>query len=106
MSEEQYKITKQDCIGCKEYCELQQENQKLKEQLYSPDQVETACPKCGEKFYINYSREVYDLKNILTEFEKWLEEEKKKENWKYGDMYFNEFANIVLDKLQELKGDK
>ena len=47
----------------KNYIEqLQQESKKLKKQLYSPDQVETTCPKCGEKLYINYSREVYDLK--------------------------------------------
>ena len=42
--------------------QLQQENKNLNKQLYSPDQVETICPKCGEKLYINYSREVYDLK--------------------------------------------
>jgi hypothetical protein len=30
MSEEQYKFTKQDCIGCREYMELQQENEELK----------------------------------------------------------------------------
>ena len=106
------------------------ENKDLKKQLYSPDQVETICPKCGEKLYINYSREVYDLKqenhmlkqavdntyetsqdimyemqqenehykNILTEFEKWLE--KLNGN---GEVLL---PRECLDKLQELKEGK
>ena len=64
--------------------------------------------------YFGLPRKVYDaieqlqkenekLNNILTEFEKWLKEEKKKENWEYGDMYFGEFCDMALNKLQELK---
>ncbi|WP_298061715.1 hypothetical protein [uncultured Rikenella sp.] len=83
--------------------QLQQENEELKMNLFSPDQVEFNCPKCGEKFTTNYSREVYDLKYILTEFEKWLEENyclyipEIKQNSAIGKVY---------DKLQELKNKK
>ena len=47
-----------------------QENKELKKQLYSPDQVEFTCPKCGEKFSINYSREVYDLREENKELKR------------------------------------
>lgn len=75
--------------------DLQQENKELKKQLEIKND--------GFMASIN---ETCEYATILEEFEKWLEEEKKKENWEYGDMYFYEFANIVLDKLQELKSDE
>ena len=86
-----------------EVVRLSHENKELKKKLYSPDQVDFTCPKCGEKCLINYSREVYDLKNILTEFENWLEEQ--------NVTALNEnFAVIrladVKKKLQELKVSK
>ena len=46
------------------------------------------------------------LNDILSKFENWLEEGKTLENWKYGDMYFGEFCDVALDKLQELKEGK
>ena len=42
--------------------QIEQENRELKKKLYSPDVIDTTCPKCGEKFTTNYSREVYDLR--------------------------------------------
>ena len=119
--------------------ELREENKKLKNKLFSPDVVDSICPKCGERYSTNYSRVVYDLqqenkelkerldieiqnhimsdknyceiicnyKNILTEFEKWIEEQI---NNIYGiDNKYGEFDTIIetyqdcLDKLQELK---
>ena len=97
-------IAKEELMSYAE--QLQQENKELKKQLYSPDQVEEICPKCGEKFTVNYSREVYDLKYILTKFEKWLENEYNESKNK-TDIFHN-FIGIktCLDKLQELKEGK
>ena len=53
-----------------------------------------------EKDYIKY-------KNILTEFEKWLEEETEKYSHSLrGGKTYNLALNHILDKLQELKGGK
>ena len=136
-----------DCSICKAHKEnirLQQENEELKKNLFSSGQVETVCPKCGEKYFINYSREVYDLQRenkelkekleentkiylhtsryaskmegeyigsnyILTEFEKWLEEEIKcTEQYADNDMAKGYINAMKLCKyyLQELKEGK
>ena len=54
---------------------LQQENIDLKQMINFPSVTITTCPKCGERYSINYCREVYkleekikELNNILTEF--------------------------------------
>ena len=86
-----------------EVVRLSHENKELKKKLYSPDQVDVTCPKCGEKYLINYSREVYDLKNILTEFENWLEEQ----NVTSLNKNFTVIRLVdVKKKLQELKEGK
>ena len=64
-------LTEKEASILNNYIEqLKQENKDLKKQLYSPDQVETVCPKCGEKFSINYSREIYDLRKEKEELKR------------------------------------
>lgn len=93
-----------------EVLKIFEENKELKQMVLSPDLTITTCPKCGEKYSVNYCREVSDLKHILTDFEKWLEKYKKDEMFDYGNEqlnnYFNEFCDMALDKLQELKEGK
>ena len=89
--------------------QLQQENKKLKQQLFSPDQIEETCPKCKEKFSINYSREIYDLKHILTELENWLKCQIKQARELDSKEYHEKIILViktykfVLIKLQELR---
>ena len=141
MSEEQYKFTKQDCIGCREYCELQQENKMLKldsKNTYETSQdimyemqeeIEELTRLVSNKVMADYD---YDsilkqqlneerlkyvaleeskniVENILTEFEKWLEEDFKNEvEHPTPQIYCNCYSCKikVLDKLQELKEGK
>lgn len=42
--------------------QLKQENKRLKQAEFYGSITFTECPKCGEKYFINYCREVYDLK--------------------------------------------
>ncbi len=112
--------------------QLQQENANLKRQLYSPDQIETVCPKCGEKFTTSYSKEVYDLKEEIERNKITIECYRKKfretvkdnrdfvcklnvyvefEKWleKYShEVGIDEYVTIqfILDKLQNLKEGK
>ena len=101
-----YNLGKYQASLLSEYIEqLQQENKELKQKIYSPDLTITTCPKCGEKYSINYCKEVYDLQqenkiisNILAEFEKWLEEQ--------YSISFDPWFPKILNKLQELKEGK
>ncbi len=99
MSEEQTKELEQviDMPRIEQYIlELQKENEELKKMVNNSSITITKCPKCGEKFSINYCREVDNLKNILTEFEKWLEN--------FNNLEILITPRVCLDKLQELKG--
>ena len=143
MSEEQYKFTKQDCIGCREYCELQQENKMLKldsKNTYETSQdimyemqekIEELTRLVSNKVMADYD---YDsilkqqlneerlkyvaleeskniVENILTEFEKSLEEEINNITNTYSQINGNymrmqpilDTFKECLDKLQELK---
>ena len=96
------------CYDEEEHQRLIKENEELKKKMYSPDMADTICPKCGEKYFINYSREVYDLKNILTEFEKWLKEKRLNEIEHQTPEIYCDYLLIyqqIQHKLQELKGN-
>ena len=87
--------------------QLQQENEELKEQikLFKKDlaKVENIC----QKYHSRYC----DIKLILTEFEKWLEKEKKQYHCMIcEDKIFKpnieyEIVKEIYGKLQELKGE-
>ena len=91
-----------------EVVRLQNENKEAKEQikLFKKDlaKVEEICQK--------YNSRYYDIKLILTLFEKWLKEEINKvkdvnildpiQKWEY---YIKTTLEVSLDKLQELKGE-
>ena len=95
------------CIGCLDnakesllnYIEqLQQENKELKEQLKINNQAFNFNVKTIKK----HNKE----NNILTEFEKWLEEDIKNEiEHPIPEIYHDceRCKTIILDKLQELK---
>ena len=93
-------------------CDLFKEYKQLKQQLFSSDQTEITCSKCNEKITVNYSRQVYELKHILTEFEKWLEKEINNRKIHYEEplngipMTIIDTLKFCLDKLQELKEGK
>lgn len=98
MSEEQTKELEEviDMSRIEQYIlQLQQENKELKKNLYSPDVIDTTCPKCGEKYLINYSRDVYDLKQ---------ENEKLKETLKGTTHCFDEEEHKrLLEENKKLK---
>ena len=90
---------------CKEVYELEKENKELKEQikLFKKDlaKAESICQK--------YISQYYDIKLILNQFEKWLEEDFKKETEQpTPQIYCNCYSCKikVLDKLKELKEGK
>lgn len=81
--------------------QLKKENKKLKKNLFSPEMIGSACTKCVEKNCINYSSDVYKLKNIIIELEKWLEEQK---STKTNENYIVIRLADIKNKLRELKG--
>ena len=81
--------------------QLQQENEELKEQLEINNQAFNFNVKTIKK----HNKE----NNILTEFEKWLEEDIKNEiEHPIPEIYHDceRCKTIILDKLQELKEGK
>ncbi len=113
-SEEELDIANARADLLLEIQQLQQENEDLKTMVNFPSVIITTCPKCGERYSINYCREIYELEdknkklnNILIEFEKGLEKKKKKLDTSND---FDRYARLIiiecLDKLQELKNKK
>ena len=85
--------------------QLQQENKELKKQ-YSKleDKYIKNTPCCNENDCDLYKEYLND-KNILTEFEKWLEEHSKQQT---NNMFFGGVTKgyeFALNKLQEMKGE-
>ena len=98
----------QDCAAyiLKKHEQLQQENKKLKKQ-YSKleDKYFKNVPCCNEDDCLLYKR-YFDIEIILTEFEKWLEEDFTNEvEHPTPQIYCNCYSCKIkaLDKLQELK---
>ena len=52
---------------------------------------------------IKLQQENKELNNILTEFEKWLKEETKKDTYSLYEFNLKQGKKQCLDKLQELK---
>ncbi len=104
MSEEIDKIEGicQDCIHLSKIMpiieQLQQENEELKEQLKINNQAFNFNVKTIKK----HNKE----NDILTEFEKWIEELIKKLNYNDFDKYAKGYLQMCKGKLQELKEGK
>ena len=105
MSEKQYKFTKQDCIGCREYCELQQQNEELKKRLNwiaFGDDSELALRYLRKIGYVDFDdeRKCYINKHNNEPF--FLDDEEEK-NYYLKDEELDEYTKQLEQENKELK---
>ena len=112
--EEIYQKT-QSC-GRTQFVKLLQQNQIRIEQLQKENkELEKYIKLCKKdlKTYQEYKSKYYDIKLILTKFEKWLEKEIEKENKRFNFCFTEDatvrqiehvgYLDYVLKKFQKLK---